>query len=167
MPNLQNHVSVSSTTRPDYAETTQPYSQYEIVEANLTFHNIYNWRAEDNWLFVNLLDDPQIGVGAHYDDDMGIGNFFDGQGRLLTTWTDNPGGVPGSDLSLTFSNQGWFNWLAENAADGTFGFGFDPDCAFYNDGITLSVVTAVPEPTSILLLGFGVVVAGLACRRKK
>jgi hypothetical protein len=48
--------------------------------------------------------------------------------------------------------------------DGLFGFGFDPDCHYYNDGISLLITTTfkeydnpVPEPVT----GLGVI-AGLS-----
>ena len=47
------------------------------------------------------------------------------------------------------------------AADGRIGLGLDPDCHFYNDGITLRLVT--PEPTSLALLGLG----GLAMMHRR
>ncbi len=38
--------------------------------------------------------------------------------------------------------------------DGIFGFGFDADCHYYNDGVTFRVAV-VPEPGTLLLLGSG------------
>lgn len=50
------------------------------------------------------------------------------------------------------------------------GLGFDPDCNYFNDGITLTIETSkeVPEPTSsIILLCLGMVGLGNVYRRKK
>ena len=53
--------------------------------------------------------------------------------------------------------------------DSRIAFGFDPDCHFWNDGITFRMTTInsapVPEPMTITLLGTGL--AGLYYRRRR
>lgn len=143
-----------------------PTSEYEIVEAKLTFHNIFNWNDDPNWLHINLLDNPALGTQMHYDGQAANDNYFAGQGTYLTTWSDNIAGGPGQDVTFTFSDEGWLQYLNDYALDGRVGFGFDPDCHFFNDGITLEVAQIVPEPATMLLLGFGLVGAGIARRKK-
>ena len=47
------------------------------------------------------------------------------------------------------------------AADGIWGTGWDPDCHYWNDGVTLSIETVpAPEPTTMILFGTGLI--GLA-----
>ncbi len=57
--------------------------------------------------------------------------------------------------------------LAQYIANGNnLAFGFDPDCHFWNNGIVFTVQTApLPEPTTMLLLGSGLV--GVYMRKRR
>ncbi len=141
-----------------------------ITEVTLSFDNIYNWQPEPNWLHINLLDNPEVGVNRIYDNGMTIVdiNQFDGQGTYIDTYTDPFGGGPGVDLAYNLSEYGNAITMANQyASDGVWGFGIDPDCHFYNDGITVTVTTtAVPEPATMLLLGAGLLGLGIYRRKK-
>ena len=62
--------------------------------------------------------------------------------------------------------------LITYASDGIFGLGFDPDCHFWNYGITLKLTTeptppnVVPEPEALLLFGIGLLGVSAFGRRR-
>jgi hypothetical protein len=145
------------------------HSNERITDAVLTFHNIWNWKSEPNNLYTNLLDDPRIGMTMKFDN-QASGNAFAGQGVLVGNWTDNVGGHSrGFDLTYRFSDLGLVSTLNNFAANGRFGFGFDPDCHYNNSGVTLKVTTgtaSVPEPATLALFGLGLFGFGLVRRRK-
>ncbi len=85
----------------------------------------------------------------------------------LTQYHDGDG--PTTHINYSFAFSTWqmsvlSSYITNGHAGGTgyadFGLGFDPDCHYYNDGVTFTVTTAkVPEQGSTLLLvGLGLMV---------
>lgn len=158
-------------------------SGYTITSATLTFTNIWDWVVEPNdRLWMHLLDNPRKNVRTVQDNPNDIetptNDYFSGQGLLLDTpnspggfWTDPFGGVPSTfDLVINFDliqrntlkdfiNNGGYTSPSTGYAD--FGFGFDADCHYYNDGIRFVVHTApavVPEGgMTLVLLALGLI----------
>ncbi|MBW1902422.1 MAG: hypothetical protein JRJ20_12420 [Deltaproteobacteria bacterium] len=124
-----------------------------IVEASLSFDDIRNWKEEPNDLYVHLLDDPDVGTFSYCDTKSG--NEFENQGVLLNHWEDLSNTA--QDITYHFDADELIA-LNQYAADGNFGFGFDPDCHFYNDGITFTIETsAIPVPGAFFLLASGLI----------
>ena len=139
-----------------------------ITDAKLTFTQIFNYNDEYHILYAHLLDEIDLGTTLNWDGQVG-GDYFDGEGIELFTWenTLNKSNGP-QNLTFTF-DAGMLTTLNDYASAGTWGFGLDPDCHFYNDGISLEITTekaSVPEPSTMLLFGTGLVgLAGYSRRR--
>ena len=141
-----------------------------ITGAALKISNIYNRGYADDALYIHLLNSPPSGATV-YHDGQGGGDWFlrtgHGLGRGLArrgpvspwigTWND-PYGDPDHKSTLTYylGDLGLLPELRSFAADGKFGFGFDPDSDYFNEHFEVTVYTAVvPEPATMTLLGLG------------
>lgn len=137
-----------------------------ITSASIFIDNINDWQVESgDIMYIHLLDNPQLGT-HHWTDNEGGGDAFAGQGILLTTYTDDDGAPnPAEDFQYDFTPE-QRTTLATYLDNGVFGLGFDPDCHYYNCGVTLTVTTAtIPEPAAgVLMMAVGTVV--LRTRRR-
>ena len=143
----------------------------EVIAASLFFDDIRNWNNSSNDLFVRLLDTGPMGLVSYRDDHRETVDAFDGQGVLLVHYEDLPDTA--QDLTVTFSvNQLLaLNTFADNGND--FMVALDPDCHFYNSGVSLSVTTSpeetpdIPEPATLGLVVLGGIGAILHRRRNR
>jgi hypothetical protein len=127
-----------------------------IVGASLSLDHIRNWNSGPNDLWIQLLDFAEPGVKVGFDNQWRAVNFFaDGEGieiRHFRNLTTTPVDL---DYSLDSEEIGF---LSTYATDGRFGLGFDPDCHYWNDGVTLQVETTIypnPIPPAVFLFPTG------------
>lgn len=156
---------------------TVPQGQ-TITGAVLTYHNIYDWRVEPDRLSTHLLDNPLSGLRSGNDIDNGTDYFvttYSGPQVLVGNWDDPAGGhATGFNLVYDFGSLHLLDTLNAYAATqptsgkANFGFGIDPDCHYYNSGITFEITTCptVPVPGAVLLGSIGVVIVGWLRRKK-
>jgi hypothetical protein len=177
-----------------YWQITDPSLQsslqnQKIVSATITFSNIWDWTAESNHrLYIHLANTKPAGgtrlsssSGAvwRYIDN-GNSDAFGTTGQVIGIWNDPNGGYARNynltyDLSFVDPNsinpdQNLLDELTAYARDGVFGIAIDPDCHYYNSCVTLTITTQpirVPEPSTLLLFGSGLVgLAFFSLRRK-
>ncbi len=135
-----------------------------VVAATLKFDDIRNWDNQPNKLYAHLLNITTLGVQERTDNEGGgdyFANTYTGAHEHLVTY-QNLTTTP-RDLVFNFDATD-LSKLNTYLADGRAGIGLDPDCHYYNNGVSLTLTTAhTPEPASCMLLGVG----GVAVLRRR
>jgi hypothetical protein len=139
---------------------------HEITSASLTLAGIYNNDNSSNRLFIHLLDSvPNAGTAHRSDPYSTIRDYFltpsssfapqPGPSNVLLDAPSFAGGQANKvDYNYTFTAEQLTILQSFIANNGNLAFGFDPDCHFYNSGISFQMTTAqAPEPGTSLLVG--------------
>jgi len=142
----------------------------QITSATLTIKNIYDWTREANdHLYIDLLDATLKGVTTFTDYNPLASDFFNPLNLnaipRLADWSDPAGGsATGFNLVVNLDTAQiavLTKYLTNSTLSGTadFGLGFDPDCHYFNDGVSFVVQTGrasvADGGTTLILLGLG------------
>ncbi len=151
-----------------------PPGGLEVISAELSIDDLYDWKWEPDILYFQLLD--------HTTTTQERKRYWDGHGGsdafanyhlapknidhlLLATYSDPQGGWANrEDWTYTFTDAQVAALNDYIANDAVFGLGLDPDCHYYNSGITLTV-QVTPELPPSALLGLSMLPLGIAYLR--
>lgn len=139
-----------------------------IISAKLTITNIANWDSNPNMLFIHLLDTAKNGgVSSFLDDptnsapvtditdDFANTRYHNDPAWLLAAGTGDKKltqqsfGTTPTNYTYTFTTSALTKLNNYIANGGDIALGFDPDCHYFNDGITFSFKTDVPNISAV------------------
>jgi hypothetical protein len=151
-----------------------------ICAASLTFNNIANWDSSPNMLFIHLFDTAKnAGVKSYFDaqgfpvpDDQIIDNFAPAMLASNPLIANGTGNTFLTNVSFTTTPTTFtYNFTAaqllvlqQYITNGkNIAFGFDPDCHFWNTGITFTIKTGIlPVPVPVPDTGSTMIFLALA-----
>jgi hypothetical protein len=159
-----------------------------ITSATISFNNIRNWDSNYNVLHIHLLDTARFGGVASFIDDPtnsspvtdftddfsnaryhGNSSWLVANGTADTFLKDKTFSDSAVDYTYTFS-AAELTALEQYLAHGEdIALGFDPDCHYFNDGITFTLnFTPVPEVATMVPIALLLVAAiGFEIRRRR
>ena len=159
-----------------------------ITSATITFNNIQNWDANSNVLHMHLLDSAKFGGVASFIDDPtnsspvtdftddfvsarfhGNSNWLVANGTGDTFLQDKSFSNSPVDYTYTFTGAQLTALEQYLANGGDLALGFDPDCHYFNDGITFTLnFTPVPEVANMVPIALLLIAAvGFEIRRRR
>ncbi len=155
-----------------------------ITGASITFTNIRNWDSNPNVLHLHLLDTAKsAGVASFVDDPTNqvpvtdftddfistryhsMSNWLVAAGTSDTFLVDHSFTTTGVTWTYTFTAGQLAALQSYIANGGNVALGFDPDCHFYNDGISFQLT--VPDTGTTLFLFGGALAALLLLERRR
>ena len=152
-----------------------------ITGASLTFTNIANWDLNPNILFIHLFDTaknsgvqsfidatgapvPANQMADNFASPLLASNPLIASGTANTFLTSKSFTMTPTTFTYNFTAAQLIALQAYIANGHNIAFGLDPDCHFFNDGVTFTM--NVPEGgTTALLLGLTVIGIGFAHRK--
>ena len=143
-----------------------------ITHASLFFDDIRNWDNNPNKLYLSLLNGNDIvpnipstpvDVEEGWDNQIGGDNTLGFSGAVSLHTYYNLTTTP-QDITYFFDSSEISTLNTYVLADNNFGIGFDPECHYWNEGITLTIET-VPVPAAVILGILGLGVAGVKLRK--
>lgn len=128
------------------------------------YNSVSLFNIEDIHTAANDYTVDLVNLGQSYDSWL----KSDVPGQYSSHFAAERDNMPGNRIDM---GTGVFTALMSYASDGVFGLGFDPDCHFYNNGITLTLtatknVNVVPEPATLMLFGAGLLCFASRMRKK-
>lgn len=150
-----------------------------ISSAQLFIDDIRDWKDEPHdVLHVRMVDNcPNVywnrkrwpGVSWGRDNQVPADKFA-GMGTFLMDYTDDDP-YSWEDLTIDLPIDTLTDYILN---DNLFGFTFDPDCHYYNEGITLTITSSplppppnVPEPMTVIGVVTGLGALGGYLRKRK
>lgn len=150
-----------------------------VTSATISLSNVRNSDANANKLFGHLLDGALNAGVASFVDDPNTGgpvtditdDFTNARNHGSSDWLLAPGTgdtkLFGKSFTMTPSTWEYtlsgteLTKLNQYLSDGTIAFGFDPDCHYFNDGISFNMTfnasvagaSPIPEVSALLPLG--------------